>query len=188
VLYRGQTGLLDATSGKLVIPCEYDDIKIYSDQNGSEGYYYFSYPNVPPYLIANKQGRYGLIDSLGNQRLSFIYDYMRFEKEGAYFVVINHGQGLLSKDLKVIMPTKYNFISLIQPGFYIGHNEKSMDIVSTNGELIAGEIQRFNFCGQQIVIKKNDNFGVIDFKGKVVIPFQTREITCSNEKSIIIGQ
>jgi hypothetical protein len=188
VLYHGQTGLLDAISRKLIIPCEYDDIKVYGDRNGAEEYYDYSYPTVPPYLITNKQGSYGLIDSLGNERLPFIYDHIFFEKENVYFVRINRRQGLINKDLKVIIYPKYNFISLIHPGFYIAHNDKSMDLINTDGELITQEIQQFNFCGQQIIIKKNDMFGVIDFKGKVVVPFQTREITCSNEKSIIIGQ
>ena len=176
---RGKVGMFDGNNQKM-IPCLFDEIKFNrTDVNGAS-----IRERATPYMIALKDGYYGLIDPTGKTALPFIYSKIFIGQESDYTVVLDNKQGLFNKDLKLIIPPQYNYFSDFTNDVYSVHDEKNrtVGLIKKNGDIIAEAIyQGFQICKDIIIVKKGDKFGVIDFNGKIVFPCEYSDIKCTGE-------
>lgn len=158
---NGLYGFVDVKSGKLVIPCIYDEIrddfehgiaKVYSKEKkymliSKEGKFIYETGIMPTYVGDNyiiTGYPKGMLDKKGNILIPFIYKglwnvetngYLRCENtEGKY--------GIIDSRNNVIIPFKYDNIS----SYYNGKTEL-------------------------IPVKRNGRWGYINHSNKVIIPF-----------------
>jgi hypothetical protein len=95
--YHRKVGLINGADGKIIIPCEYDAI-IFNSRYKDEHYH------TTNYLVAIKNGQFGLIDFKGKICLPFIYDNIQETENHQYSVKLNGKPDLLDKDLKPVVP------------------------------------------------------------------------------------
>ena len=101
--------------------------------------------NVINYLGCKKKEKYGIVDTNNQEIVPFLYDDMSFEIVDNDIIMLKKGRwGALSiKDGKAIIPFVY----------------EKWDIYNSNGNIL------FLLCD------KNGNYGAINTKGRMVIPF-----------------
>jgi hypothetical protein len=181
VTNHGKKGMLDGANGKLSIPCLYDNIMFYNDYGND---YLPQAHRNSPYITAVKNGYYGFTDSIGAVHLPFVYEriYFRFNN---YLLELNEKQGLVGKDMKWIIPLKYYRIEPYSYTVFKVYSADGIGFINVEGHVIADAIyERLEFCGNHIIARKDDKFGVIDINGKVVTPFIYSLITCENSKLV----
>jgi hypothetical protein len=186
VMYKGNIGLLDGASKKIVIPCEYDDIKFYRNEtNYGDSYYNYRGDDLPP-LMASKNGKWGLIDLTGKERLPFNFYKIYIGENSNYIVTTYDGkEGLFGKNLKEVIPPNYNDILLIRPGIYKVKSFNNYGLINANGLVIAEAIYKsIDFCGDNFILKKGDKYGAIDLKGQSILPLKYTRIDCNNGKLV----
>ncbi|MDB5156737.1 MAG: repeat-containing protein [Mucilaginibacter sp.] len=185
VKYQGKVGLLDEFTAKMIIPCVYDDIVFFPYESNAFPWELQSI--TMPYIIARKNGLYGLIDTVGNTRLPFVYQVIRPEGRNYYFISMGYDQaGLLDRDLKTIIPPKYSYISPKGKDLFIVHSQGGVGLIGSSGKVIAEAIYQaiVNFCGDKIILKKDNKLGAINTDGKIIEPFIYSQILCKNGQLI----
>jgi hypothetical protein len=185
VVYNGKIGLLDGKSKKIVIPCEYDDIKFYRNEtNSGDSYYNYQGGSTPP-LLASKKGKWGVIDFDGKVRVSFNFYKISIENSNYIVTTYDGKEGLFDKNLKLVVPPNYNDIFLIRAGIYKVRSFTTYGLINTNGNVIAEAIYKsIDYCGDNFILKKENLFGAIDLNGKILLPFKYVQIVCRNEKLV----
>ena len=162
VYQKGKYGYIDSQN-KLVIPLIYDDAKnSFYDDNSTENY------------CSVKQGKkWGVINEKGEQVLPFVFDYPitgALDKEWTLMRIFKKGKcGIATKEGKIVLPPKYNFIEPFENGRAIVRNittaEKVVNVkTSSSGNYITTETTS--------AIRNIDNEGLIDETGKEIIPIQ----------------
>ena len=138
--------------------------------------------------IVSKNGKYGIIDTLGNIVLPIKYDFIEhpteYSNESDLFSV-RKGQNiqLLDKTAKPITDFNikefewdiYEGIDSYQRYFVLTNNLGMVGTVSDKGiKEIPFDYQQINpFDGKSVTFaKKNGKFGLIDYSGKVILPFE----------------
>ncbi|MES2279248.1 MAG: WG repeat-containing protein [Bacteroidota bacterium] len=181
---HGKIGVFDVSAGKLIIPCVFNEIIFYRNYNtGNPSHYLSSFP----YLIAQKGGNYGLIDTTGRVMLPFIYNTIGIYDDKNYAVSLNGGQGLLTQDLKMIILPKFSYIESDYWGMYIVHTVQGIGLISKDGDVVAEPIYKhFEHCGDYLIGEKDGKFGAIDKKGKVIKPFIYKKVTCEYGKLVVV--
>jgi hypothetical protein len=181
VTYHNKLGVLEGMYGKIIIPCEYDDLKFYNS-DGADTYNRNWHSEYSTFIIAFKEGSCGLIDSVGKVRLPIIYSEISFQ-ENVYFVVISGQQGIVDKNMKVVVPPKYNYISIEPKGIYVVHLGDYLGLINKDGFIIADVIYTYyQRCGDLFILRKDKKFGTINLQGKVVDSFIYHGIECRYEK------
>ncbi len=145
---KGQSwGIIDI-KGKELIPFEYDDIASIDSHNA----------------VVGKNGKYGLIDSIGNFTIELKYDtiYFHFEESDISLVELNRCIGLVNSQNKVVTDCEYNceYLTFKSIGSRIPRIE-----APKNGYI---RFEKF-----QADANKSKLFGLVECEtGKVVIPFE----------------
>jgi hypothetical protein len=181
VTLRGKLGMIDGAYGHLVIPCEYDDLRFYNDE-GANTYARNWHASSSSYIMAFKNGYCGLLDSLGKVRLPIVYSKIFFKDEH-YFVSMEDREGMVDKNMKWIIPPKYDWISSEHDNIYVVHANNSLGLIKPDGDVIAETVYRgFDFCGDKIIVFRGDKYGTIDMDGKVIDPIIYSKIECLSGK------
>ncbi len=150
------------------------------------------------WIIASKNGQWGVLDERGNSILSFRYDNIWFnEYEQNYIVSKDGAYGVISVDGKTEYPLVYDEIQILnyENHLYKAKVNNKYGILNANGnkvgEIIYDEIGFPENAGNKIiytliipeisgeendfpetiVVKRNDRYGLIDIKtGKEILP------------------
>jgi len=163
------------TSGKLVIPCEYDNLEMFFTEGLA--------------AIA-KNEYYGYIDKTGKEVIPFIYEEAEPFLGGIARVEKNNKAIYIDKTGKSILPEGYtlyeefinteNMISLnfdelekIYDLLIVKDKNNKVGIINRQGELIVPcEYSGiYNTLGNILLAKKDKKYGYIDKTGKEIIPF-----------------
>lgn len=183
VTYKSKLGVLDGASGKLLLPCEYDDLKFYND-NGANTASRTWEIKLPPYITAFKNGRCGLLDSSGKVCLPLLYERIYYNIDDETYTVNKEGkQGIVDKHMQTIIRPNYAYVSHTHRYFYVLHTNNTSGLAKLNGQIIADTLYtKIEFCGDKIILRKANKFGTIDMEGKVIDPFIYSNIECRNSE------
>lgn len=183
-----QVGLIN-TRGDIVVPAVYDDIRRYQD---FDGYW--------DKLIIEKAGYFGLMDSNLQVLFSPIYrcsadsnyygypehnilngEYIKVFKEGKCGLINDHGDVLIDFKYDNLLPIHDSMIiglinkALINPNQYFWKNVQACEIYDAKFKLITSlnEYDQIEYNGiKRFIVKKDNLVGVVDHKGKVIIPIE----------------
>jgi hypothetical protein len=182
----GKRGLLDV-NGKMILPCEYDNI-VYDQlqskivfrtlQNGKEGMtdatgkviipneYEQLMPALPNYIKAKKNGKYGIIRTSGATVTEFIYDYMGNSvdipdaPEWPAMVSLKGKYGLINEKGEEVFPIKAKELSYIGNRLYVAKEGKSLVLVNNLGKITEIRYDQVNYIGDGMAaVKTGDKWG-----------------------------
>ena len=177
----------------------------YSHQNLLYGYYTETEWVVPPiytkldreysdFMVAEKNGKVGVIDRLNRPLVPFEYDkiYKKFKDpknldkrkwKGWYIIEKNGKKGLLEGEGTIKIPAQYDYLNRLEENLYsVGSAETGYGLVDLDNKVVLD----FNFDGPIATrdktskiyqTKKNGKTGWINQKGEVVLPFEYDELT-----------
>ncbi len=131
---NGRCGILDATTGEYVLPCEYDDLQ-YSRMYGDMAYYklgglwgiidlntrdsmvspQYSYmrPCFKGVIVCTRDGMMGAISIAGETIIDFIYSDIYQGGEGEMIVTSGYKKGILGLQGETIVDIRYDDIKYI---------------------------------------------------------------------------
>lgn len=181
VKQQGKWGIYDARQQKLVIPAVYDEI----DYCGGCGL-------KSEYLYAKKNGRWGIISGANEVLVPFSFDHSHSRMRSDEWVCSFQQNG---KDVVVNIPLKkvygpplYSQMEVIGDGMLKLKKGGRFGLINRNGE----QVQDFVYddisdpygqfaSGPFLTVQKDGKTGIIDMKGRVVIPPSLDEdVTCSD--------
>lgn len=173
VTINSEIGMLDAKTGKQIIPCTYTKLSFFE-----EGISIYE-GDRSPYLFALKDGRWGLIDTLNLIKLPFIYDRIHIYRDD-YYVTIDKKTGLFNKELKLIIPVKYVGVSKDEAkNIYVIRNHEGLGLVNKDGRvLVETGYDSYYYCGDKIILSDVGKFGTISLDGKIIDDFIYNKIEC----------
>lgn len=156
---NGKYGLIDF-SGKVLLECEYDEIK---PINGVENS-----------LVTKKDGKYGLVSTTGSKVIDNEYENITAltkNYQDGYVVKNTDGKiGVIGTNKKVALPIEYDDIKNVYAnGIYIAKEDGKWQIVNTE----KNEKSEFKYSdvvdidNNYIVVKNDDKCGIIDYNGNV---------------------
>lgn len=178
---EGKWGLLDTTGVEITKPL-YDKIE-FQFFNRNAG----SNPNNLIKVMINK--KWGLIDRNGNKLLDLEYDELSNRYSGLSLAKKDGKYGLLSKDIKLITPIKYDEIMLQDQDFQIEKfipvriNKKIGLINSKGDEIIPVKYDYVNraFSHGFSKVSIGKKMGLFDLNGKMVFPLIYDDITVNED-------
>lgn len=181
---------------EILVPHEYDEYKLLSDslialmKDSNWKIYQVSkskfLPNLDCINIERMGGLeistialqfpnslWGLIDSLGNVILKPTYENFSYE---SYFNVAkvkkNNLWGLINKKGENITRQKYQEITLYVSPWLAVKEKGRWGVISYSGEIIIHpQFEEISGIGELITAKKNNKWGFVDGKNKIIIPF-----------------
>lgn len=175
------------------------------ERNGKIGYINQNFDEVAPlgsYQVAEpfrnhlaivaKNGKYGIIDTLGSLILPLKYDLIEhpteYSNESDLFAIKkgkniqlldNKANPITDFDIKEFEWDSYKGKESYQRYFVLINNSGMVGTVSDKGnKVIPFEFQEINpFNGKQVTYaKQNGKYGLIDYQGKIVLPFEYENI------------
>ena len=98
--------------------------------------------------LAKKDNKYVLIDTNGNITETN-YDYISSFREGYAYARIDHKEGLIDKKGNIILPMKFNSLSLVNNGKLIFYEKGKYGLINIKGEiLIEAKYDELEFLGK----------------------------------------
>ena len=198
ISYENKYGIIRYQGDKeeILVPHEYDEYKLLSDslialmKDSNWKIYQVSKSKFLPNLDCRNIERmggleistialqfpnslWGLIDSLGNVMLKPTYEDFSYE---SYFNVAkvkkNNLWGLINKKGENITRQKYQEITLYVSPWLAVKEKGRWGVISYSGEIIIHpQFEEISSIGELITAKKNNKWGFIDGKNKIIIPF-----------------
>gem|GEM_PF-6391631 len=181
---------------EILVPHEYDEDKLLSDslialmKDGTWKIYQVSknkfLPNLDCINIERMGGievstialqfpnsLWGLIDSLGNVILKPTYEDFVYESSfNVAKVKKNNLWGMINKKGENITRQKYQEITLYDSPWLAVKEKEKWGVISYSGEIIIHpQFEEISGIGELITAKKNNKWGFVDGKNKVIIPF-----------------
>ena len=164
-------GLIDG-SGKTVLPCEYEELLTYNDKAYPEGY-----------IIAKRNGRWGILDWNGRPILPYRYDARPkpIANSGGHFVVCGDDRpgGVVNSKGDTVVPFRY--LNLSEFGnFDFGKTGSSplliysVEKTTNNGETSSNRTKR-----KQILS------GLLDLNGREVLAPVYKNLFCGDNAIIV---
>lgn len=152
----GKWGLIDC-SGNVLLNCEYDEIT--------------SLKSVTENFLIKQNGKVGLINAKGQEIIKTEYKDIRTLKEGyknEYLIMDeNDNLGVISTSGTVILEPTYKEIK------YLGNSENyavKIDgiwtLIRKNGEIINNTYNYISVKGDNVVIEKDEKYGIVTTKGE----------------------
>lgn len=182
LIRNGKTGMMDATSGKLFLPFIYDSASplTYSLRPGGK------------LLVKNKELA-GVADSTGKIIVPVLYTNVAMlndTSKNRYWIFRNSKRGVAGEDGKVIIPPVYDNVMPFNyslPGLYKIIQNKKEGIADDRGKIIIPCIYTYLFgsAGYPLVAGKDQLFGVIDWRQRIIVPFIYESVEQSNSGYIV---
>lgn len=200
---------ITATSLGYEKPPSYPTKAYQTRQNGRYGFYDSRYVYVPfiydelpkeysDFMIAKKDGKYGVIDRKGELVIPFDYDKIREiywnykEKIKSENVMVTKGkmQGILNRKGEVLISVKYPKLHRIKDDiYYVGTTDNKYGLVKENGDPITEVVyeEPLKFMKEGVYItKKEGKGGAINLQGEVVMPFEHEKFFKSRKGNYLI--
>jgi hypothetical protein len=151
--------------------------------------YEMVYPFCNGYAVIEKGGKYGLIDTLGKIVIQTKYDFLRDFHLGVASVKIDTKWGLIDISGKEITKPEFEEIRRVYNGIIAAKKDSKWAILNPQGQLLSSfefddvkisendenEVRDFNLKEPTndegyLLISKNQKWGIIDIKGKIIVP------------------
>jgi hypothetical protein len=122
-----------------------------------------------------KDGKFGLIDRRGEEKLPCVYsfEYVRGVVMGLAWVELNGKEGYIDTLGRQIIPCEYDYISDFENGIaYIVKNKKYGLIDSYGNEIVKPAYERVMYCKDSViwVMDEAEKWGLIDMKEQKLTP------------------
>ncbi|MEZ4937903.1 MAG: WG repeat-containing protein, partial [Crocinitomicaceae bacterium] len=183
-------------AGEEVLKLEYDDVSemqnglAIAEKEGKFGFYdrngfekieavYEEVQNFEEGLaIVSKEGMFGIIDPFGITVLPFRYDNLIRFNEQYFAAETEDGWGIITLEQDTILDFEMDLIEPVHEGFAYFELDGEFGFLNGNGRIaIEAEFTVFAddkhlcyFKNGHALVKSGDRFGLIDEKGKRVIP------------------
>lgn len=158
----GKEGLLD-TLGNEVIPCIYDKVYHYSNDISQRG----------PGFQVIKDGKHGIVGHHGNIMVPIIYDELETISDTRIIASLGRARGLIDFQNTQILPFRF---WVIEPDYssaiYVTRDSlRQWAAFDSSGKLIADGYDKMEHYNEWIIlIKCQGKWGVIDSRGKIILP------------------
>lgn len=192
---NGKLGLINL-KGEIVVPAIYDEIRKYQDRNWKRDKLVVEKDNKFGFLDSNLKILFPPIYQTDKEYPHYPPEHFVIDEKNIR--VLKDGKyGLISEEGKVLIDFQFDDIKLLHDNIYMGifdRDEKELthSIDKNNywdaGYLIKGcvlldenfnQIIRFDdfdylfYCGiKRFIVKKNDQFGVINHLGEIIVPLE----------------
>lgn len=192
---NGKIGFL-YENGEELFPCIFDsvvdvknsDYEIIKDEYvpTRTGYFTHSY-NDNRYSKVKQNGKWGTIDTDGNEKLPFIYDYISNFRTESTIVQKDSKWGYINKNGIEVIPVIYDEIKWFENGLCPAKKESLWGFVNEKGKLIIPMMYDDILVSEKIsvddglwffsqdgycAVKKNGEWGLIDKDNNMVINFE----------------
>lgn len=172
VLKDGKYGLINL-NGDILLPCEYTEI--------------VSLKGVKNNFLVKKDNKVGLVNEKGQFIISKEYSNILTMKEGYKdeYIIVNteNKYGVISTSGKIIIETKYENIKYLNSkDMYAATDGGALKLISSEDKVLldTGYDDIIQAKGENVVILKNNKYGVINLKGEQKIPTEYDEIKYTN--------
>ncbi|NEN75692.1 WG repeat-containing protein [Pelistega sp. NLN82] len=147
VVGRDKKEALLSSEGKALTPFEYDKASIHTFtlKNKEENTVNHPY-HIGDLAFAQIQGKYGVIDSIGNIIIPFEYEHLRYLTDNLFAFKLNGKFGIFDINKHIIFDAVYD------------------------------EIKYSYYNPHLFFVKQNNQSGVIDIKGNIIIPLIYEEL------------
>lgn len=171
LVYNGKGKFL----GKKVCIIDYSINKQYYISKNIKDYiniinnkYYLFFLNSPE----NIEGKYGLIDSLGNIIIPFIYDKISQNDDGYILATLADKNYLFDRNGKSIIPQEYTTDNYFSDGLIVVSINNKWGFMNRDKKLVINMEYDLvsDFYENKAVVYKNEKCGIIDTSGKILIP------------------
>jgi hypothetical protein len=167
----GLKGIVNTSLGKLVLGCEYSDIKTLVDGTTDSGY------------IVCKDGKYGIVGGTGKVLLECNYSEIK-NVTGNNMYVVNDGTGLkiIDSALNVIVDGNFDEVVSINGENVIIKKGESYGVINTaSEEKIPAQYEDLKFaCDTYYIAKKDGLYGIISIDNTVCVDFKYTSISFLN--------
>jgi hypothetical protein len=163
-------GVMDLKDS-VIVPIEYQSVDFTNDSHLS-----LETNNLKQfYDLKNRKA----IDGITFEKYVYLDKYSRIEKNGLQTLIDN-------ETMKLLFPFKYAFVIYEDDArlFSVGANGK-YGIVDFNDKQVIPMIYNeplFISCGNKIVVRKGSEYGVVNTKHEVLIPFSDRAIIAYSDR------
>lgn len=165
-------GLMNS-SGKIVIPFEYEKIK---------------FLNLQSLIPAKKNGKWGYIDIKNREIINFKYDEVNFFSEDLAAVVMDKKVGFINKKGDIVINPKFDFSWNSSGNYNFKNNlcaffkDKKWGFIDKTGKEIIPPIYEYVGCfnNEKSIVGLNKKFGIINKKGEIVLPIIYDKIQLSD--------
>lgn len=124
------------------------------------------------HFAIKKNGRWGLVDHLGNLRISNRYDSIGVFKEGIAAIKIRDKWGFIDKEESLIIQPYYDKSSSFQDGLAIVESDNLAGIIDLKGEVIVAlafaSVERLS-TWNYLIKDQSERYGLVDHDGKFII-------------------
>lgn len=211
---NGKYIYVDSASMKQVIKGEYDKVTFFNNDRAIVGnkkkegiinskgqeitpliYDELSHNELSTFIIANLNGKYGIIDVNGKKLVEFKYSELSTLRNDTLIAKINDNYGLIKTNGEIILPFDYELILNSSYGFHLNdiliiRQKGKSGLIRTNGKIVKESIydyiSSYNLKFANITL--NGKSGIIDLEGNEAIPFiQGQFIGRPNAKGYIIA-
>lgn len=140
--------------------------------------------------ILQKNGKYGILSDSFQRIVPFSYDkIVSMDNNNTFIVTRNQKQGVINSKGKIIIPIEFDKIYLTNE-FYRSTSKEKKHYYSKSGNLIIdmNEFQEADqlFKGKYITVMRNDKWGIINYEGEIVKPFNYEKIKILNSNKVAI--
>ena len=141
------------------------------------------------YLVVLRGARRSVFDASGKQLFDFNFDEIEPAEKGFFIVSKNGKKGLVSEEGKILLPAVYEaigdaedrYLPLLRGskfGLYDLENKREIKPVYEKN------LKKYN---QQLIIGyKGGNYGMIDTRNKVIIPFEYQNVQYWNDSVALV--
>lgn len=191
VIQEDRKGLYD-TNGKEILPVEYTFISSlrWESSSGGLGDYgdFVSGMDTDPYLLVQKDGKYGVTDKKGRFICNLKYKQIVWpdapdegiwfcEREDGIDIVEYRTQTTLQVDCERSWPSMDSYCSIRRNGKWGVVNRDGELIVDTIYDEIPNQSDRELYSltvdgSTDLAVIKDGKYGMIDFEGNVLLPFE----------------
>lgn len=161
--WNSQYGYTD-TTGRVVIPFQYDD----------------AYPFSDGLAVVGKDGKYGYIDKTGQVVIPLRYDQAYDFTDGLAAVSDENGGGYIDKTGKEVIPCQYDLAgSFFEDGLAAVDKDGKYGYIDTTGRMVVPcqYEMAWDFAdGMARVANADGEYGFVDTTGREVIPCQYEQV------------
>lgn len=176
---NGKKGLLNSSTGEIVIDCNYIDIQSISE----------NYENG--YIVKNDENKYGIILPDKTVVLENKYDDIKKVTGNNYYVVNENGTlEIIDSSNKVILNKGFDTVENIQlDNFIITKNGKYGVINEKGEEILPAKFEDIKFSfSDYYIVKLNNKYGVVGKDQKNIIDYNYNSINYVTSGDFLVAE
>lgn len=152
-----KVGLIDKTTGKIVLPIKYKEFGDYSDGMAA---------------VVDTQGYVGYVDHQGTLVIPIEYGAGAPFKNGLAAVYKNGQEFFINKQNQVITKQKYDSTGPYRDGLAQVSIKRKVGLINTQGvEVLAPQFDSIEYFYNNVAVVRNGSkYGLINDKGQIVLP------------------